>query len=145
MPKWVFNHTAGALTAEEKQCIAHGMTKLYTSLQSDSIYAGGETPSALTTVSIYHIARGFETKEIQDMFFKTLDDILRPILKPKRIVGDWHYEANRDFWRMNGIIPPPTGSELENKWFAANQVTDEEEPNHTLGYTRSDDIKFLIS
>ncbi|KAF7159502.1 hypothetical protein CNMCM5623_004840 [Aspergillus felis] len=90
--------------------------------------AGGEAPNALTTVAIYHIARTFDTQEIQDMFFKTLDDILRPILKPKRI--EWEigiYEGNRDYWRINGLIPPATGSELEKKWFAANKVTDEEE------------------
>ena len=142
MPKWVFHHTIGAFTAEEKLQIACGMTKLYTSvglpafyahahffeLPPDSIYAGGGTPRALTTISVYHIARTFETQEIQDMFFKTLDDILRPILKPKGI--EWEigiYEANRDYWRVNGLIPPPTGSDLERKWFAANNVTDEEE------------------
>jgi hypothetical protein len=142
MPKWVFNHTTDAFTPEEKQLIARGMTKLYTSvglpafychahffeLPPHSIYAGGETPPALTTVSIYHIARTFESQEIQDMFFKTLDDILRPILKPKGI--EWEigiYEANRDLWRVNGLVPPPTGSEMEKKWFAANEVTDEEE------------------
>jgi hypothetical protein len=62
------------------------------------------------------------------MFFKTLDGILRPILKPKGI--EWEigiYEANRDYWRVNGLIPPPNGSDLEKKWFAANKVTDEEE------------------
>ncbi|PYI17503.1 hypothetical protein BO99DRAFT_404252 [Aspergillus violaceofuscus CBS 115571] len=96
MPKWVFHHTAGAFTPGEKQQIAQGMTKLYTSvglpafyahahffeLPPGSIFAGGDHPPALTTLSIYHLARTFETQEVQDMFFSTLDGILRPILKP---------------------------------------------------------------
>lgn len=141
MPKWVFHHTTGVFTAEEKQHVAREMTKTYTrvglpafyyrahfvKLQPDSIYAGGETP-ALTTLSIFHIARSFDNQEIQGMFYKGLDDILRPILKPKGV--EWEigvYEARRELWRVNGLIPPPTGSEMEKKWFAENRVTDEEE------------------
>ncbi|ETS77180.1 hypothetical protein PFICI_11054 [Pestalotiopsis fici W106-1] len=142
MPKWVFHHTVGAFTNNDKKLIAHGMTKIYTSvglpafychahfieLQPDSIYAGGETPQALTTLSIYHIARGFADKNAELGFMKALDDILRPILKTRSI--EWEsaiYEANRDLWRINGLVPPATGSELEKKWFEANKVTDEEE------------------
>ncbi|KAF5866486.1 hypothetical protein ETB97_012040 [Aspergillus alliaceus] len=118
------------------------MTKVYTGvglpafyrhahfikLHPDSIYAGGVTPPALTTLSIFHIARSFDNQEIQDMFYKGSDDILRPILKPKGVEREIGvYEARRDLWRVNGLIPPPTGSEMEKKWFAENRVTDEEE------------------
>ncbi|KAH8593077.1 putative oxalocrotonate tautomerase [Bisporella sp. PMI_857] len=142
MPKWVFHHTAGSFTAEEKRRIAQGMTKIYIGvglpafychthfieLQPENIYAGGENPSALTTVSIYHVARSFDTKEIQDMFFQGLDDVLRPILKPKGI--EWEsaiYEGSLEYWRINGLIPPAMGSDLEKKWAKENRVTDEEE------------------
>ncbi|RTE80249.1 hypothetical protein BHE90_005262 [Fusarium euwallaceae] len=142
MPKWVFHHTAGAFTAEEKQQIAKGMTKIYSSVglppfysnchfiefQADSIYAGGETPKALTTVAIYHVARTFANDEIQDLFMQGLDDTLRPILKPKGI--KWEsaiYEGDIEYWRINGLIPPSQGSEMEKKWFEANQITDEED------------------
>lgn len=142
MPKWVFNCNAGMFSTAEKKQIAEGMTKLYTSvglpafychthfieLPPDNIYAGGETPKALTTVSIYHIARGFDTPQVEALFFKALDDILRPILKPKGI--EWEcgvYEARRELWRINGLVPPATGSELEKKWAKENKVTDEED------------------
>ncbi|KAL0781945.1 hypothetical protein CaCOL14_003280 [Colletotrichum acutatum] len=137
MPKWVFNCNAGVFTAAEKKQIAEGMTKLYTSvglpafychahfieLTPENMYAGGETPKALTTVSIYHIARGFDTPQIEAFFFKALDDILRPILKPKGI--EWEsgiYEARRELWRINGLVPPETGSEMERKWAKENQA-----------------------
>lgn len=74
MPKWVFNHAAGVFSNEDKQAIAQAMTKIYTAvglpafychvqffeLPSSSIYAGGEPQTALTTLSIYHIARLFQ-------------------------------------------------------------------------------------
>ncbi|KAI3558071.1 hypothetical protein CABS01_02629 [Colletotrichum abscissum] len=130
MPKWVFNCNTGIFTTAEKKQIAEGMTKLYTSvglpgfychthfieLNPENMYAGGETPKALTTVSIYHIARGFDTPQVEAFFFKALDDILRPILKPKGI--EWEsgiYEARRELWRINGLVPPETGSEMEKK------------------------------
>lgn len=142
MPKWVFHHTAGTLTPEEKQCIAQQMTQIYTSvglppfychvhffeLGPENDYAGGENPPALTTLSIYHIARALDSQEIQNFFFKAVDYILRPILKPKGV--EWElgiYEASRELWRVNGLIAPPTGSDMEKKWFEANAVTDEEE------------------
>jgi len=148
MPKWSFTHTAGAFTAEDKQRIAKGMTELYTSvglpafychahffeLQPESIYAGGTPQKALTTLSISHIARGFDTPQIEDFFFKTLDKILRPVLKPKDI--EWEIgivESKRDHWRVNGLIAPPTNSKMEEKWFAANKVTDEEEMGREQG------------
>ncbi|KAI3534281.1 hypothetical protein CSPX01_12202 [Colletotrichum filicis] len=142
MPKWVFNCNTGVFTTAEKKQIAEGMTKLYTSvglpgfychthfieLNPENMYAGGETPKALTTISIYHIARGFDTPQVEAFFFKALDDILRPILKPKGI--EWEsgiYEARRELWRINGLVPPETGSEMERKWAKENRVTDEED------------------
>lgn len=59
---------------------------------------------------------------------KALDSVLRPILKPKGV--EWEsaiYEANRDLWRVNGLVPPPTGSNMERKWATENRVTDEDE------------------
>lgn len=142
MPKWIFYHTAGAFTPEEKKTIAEGMTNIYSSiglprfyancqfieLPRDSIYAGGEPAHNLTTVAIYHVARTFQSDEIQDMFMKGFDDVLRPVLKPKGI--KWEsaiYEGNVAYWRINGLIPPSQGSEMEKKWADANRMTDEEE------------------
>ncbi|EWZ28980.1 hypothetical protein FOZG_17279 [Fusarium oxysporum Fo47] len=118
------------------------MTKIYSSvglppfysnthfieLNADSIFAGGESPKALTTVSIYHVARTLATPDVQDFFMKALDDVLRPIMKPKGIKWELAiYEGDIEYWRINGIRPPAQGSEMEKKWFDANQVTDEEE------------------
>ncbi|CAG9991120.1 unnamed protein product [Clonostachys byssicola] len=153
MPKWVFHHTAGTFTVEDKHRIANGMVEIYKTiglpafychahffeLPENSIFAGGEYPSHpsafLTTLSIYHIAQGFPNREASEGFLKALDSILRPILKLKK--AEWElaiYEANRDYWRVNGLMAPETGSDMEKKWAAANQVTDEEQLLHAQGY-----------
>lgn len=149
MPLWVFNHTAGAFTAQEKLQIAGGMTQIYRSiglpafychaqffeLQPDSIFAGGESPKGLTVITIYHIARRFENEEQREQFLKAFDSVVWPVLKPKGI--EWESfitEAERDLWRINGLIPPETGSDMEKKWFEANAVTDEEELLRKQGY-----------
>lgn len=142
MPKWLFHHTAGAFTAAEKKQIAQGMADIYSSFglprfytntqfvefPRDSIYIGGEEAKSVTTLSIYHVARTFASPEIQDAFFKALDDVIRPIMKPKGL--KWEsalYEGDVEYWRMNGLRPPKQGSDMEKKWFAANAITDEEE------------------
>ncbi|KAH6666784.1 putative oxalocrotonate tautomerase [Halenospora varia] len=149
MPKWSFTYTTRSFTAEDKERITKGRTELYTSvgipvfychtnffeLPAESIYAGGERQAALTLLSIQHIARSFDTPEIKDFFFSTLDKILRPILKPKGI--EWELgiiESSRNYWRVHGLVPPQTGSDLKKKWFAANKVTDEEEMAHEQGF-----------
>ena len=142
MPKWVFHHTAGAFTADEKKQIAQGMTRIYSSVglppfyahahfiefPPDSIFAGGETPRLLATIAIYHVARTFGNKETQDFFMKAFDDVVRPIMKPKGI--KWEsaiYEGDIEYWRINGLIPPAQGSDMEKKWFEANEITDEDQ------------------
>ncbi|KAF0317092.1 hypothetical protein GQ607_015679 [Colletotrichum asianum] len=111
IPKWIFNCAAGTFTADDKKQIADGMTKIYTSvglpafychthfieLAPENTYAGGQRQTNFTTVSIYHIARGFDNPEIEFFFFKALDDVLRPVLEPKGI--EWEsgiYEARRE-------------------------------------------------
>ncbi|VUC30898.1 unnamed protein product [Clonostachys rosea] len=143
MPKWVFNHTEGAFSFEDKHIIAQGMAKIYSAvglpafyantqffeLPKDNLFTGGEIPDhAVTTLAIYHLARTFQSDEIQDYFFKAVDDLIRPIMKKNNT--RWEigiYEAPLEFWRMNGLRPPKQGSEMEKKWFDANTITDEEE------------------
>ncbi|KAL7762822.1 hypothetical protein ACKLNR_006180 [Fusarium oxysporum f. sp. zingiberi] len=142
MPKWVFHHTAGAFSFEEKRQIAQGMTKIYSSVglppfyantqfiefDPESLFTGGEPAKNTTTVAIYHVARTFATSEIEDFFFKALDDVLRPVMKTKGIKWELAiYEGAIEHWRINGLIPPAQGSEMEKKWYAANTITDEEE------------------
>ncbi|KAF6804840.1 prostacyclin synthase [Colletotrichum plurivorum] len=142
MPKWVFNSPAGLLSDTEKKQIAEGMTKVYTfaklpafychahfcEFAPGNIYTAGEPSGDVCTIAIYHIAKVFETPEVEAAFIRAFDDVVRPILKPKGI--DWEsgiYESRRELWRVNGLEPPLRNSEMERKWFEAGKATDEEE------------------
>ncbi|KAI0534308.1 putative oxalocrotonate tautomerase, partial [Xylaria digitata] len=65
MPKWVFNHTKGAFTPEDKKKLAQGMSNIYTTfglpaflahvhffeLEDDNIWSGGEPSHPFTTIN----------------------------------------------------------------------------------------------
>ncbi|KAK0615448.1 hypothetical protein DIS24_g11807 [Lasiodiplodia hormozganensis] len=141
MPLWLFTHSAGAFSAEEKEELAKKITRLYTKIGLPAFYVntqffergpfdifcGEESPKKFTTISIYHVARAFQNEAQRDKFLEKVDGILNPMLKPKGM--SWEYfiqEAPREYWKINGIIPPPTGSEMEKKWLAANKPIEED-------------------
>ncbi|KAL1638563.1 hypothetical protein SLS58_008776 [Diplodia intermedia] len=141
MPLWLFTHSTGTFSNEEKEGLAKEITRLYTKIGLPAFYVntqffergpynifrGGKSPGKFTTITIYHVARYFQNEAERDLFLEKVDLILNPVLKPKGM--DWEYfiqEAPREYWKINGIIPPPTGSELEKKWLAANRPVQED-------------------
>ncbi|KAL2222620.1 putative oxalocrotonate tautomerase [Thermoascus aurantiacus ATCC 26904] len=142
MPLWVFAHTPGAFSPEEKKDLAQAITRIYTRLNlpafyvnvqffemaPSDIYVGGESLSNFTTISIHHVARAFDSESSKQKFLGEVDSVLNPRLQPKGI--NWEYfvqEAPRELWKINGLVPPPTGSELEKKWFRLNRPVVEED------------------
>jgi hypothetical protein len=59
---------------------------------------------------------------------KAFDDVMRPVCKPKNIMWESAiYEGAREYWRINGLIPPSQGSETEKQWAEANRIVGEDE------------------
>ena len=143
MPKWQFAHTKGAFTKEDKEKLAKGMARIYVAyglpafyahvqfieLGADDFWSGGEIPDhPSTTISIYHAAANVRNKDEGEQFLKALDDVVRPVLKPKGIRWESNvYETPRDLWRLQGMAPPDFNTELHNKWVKDNTFTDEAE------------------
>ncbi|CAH0055996.1 unnamed protein product [Clonostachys solani] len=142
MPRWVFNHTKGALTREDKEKLAKGMSKIYTTfglpaflahvqffeLEPEEFWSGGETSDPFTTITIYHAAANIRNKDEGEHFLKALDDVVRPVLKPKGIKWESNiYETPRDNWRVQGMAPPDFGTAMNDKWVVENTFTDEDE------------------
>lgn len=151
MPKWVFNYTKGALTLEDKKNLAQGMSNIYTTfglpsflahvhffeLEANNIWSGGEPSHSFTTITIYHAAANIRNKTEGENFLKALDDVVRPVLKPKGISWESNiYETPRDNWRVQGMAPPNFGSDMMNRWIRDNEFTkeDEEQILHQQGY-----------
>ncbi|CAG9950234.1 unnamed protein product [Clonostachys rosea f. rosea IK726] len=119
MPKWVIHHTADAFTAAEKQQIANGMTQIYSSVGLPRFYSHAHFIE-FPTEDIYSGGLHF--------FMKAFDDVMRPVCKPKNIMWESAiYEGAREYWRINGLIPPSQGSETEKQWAEANRIVGEDE------------------
>ncbi|KAL0930560.1 enzyme [Colletotrichum truncatum] len=136
MPVWIFTHSKDAFTPDEKASLASEVTQIYTRLGLPAFYVNvqfiempvhdfyiaGVRRSKFTLITIYHVARRFENESVKVRFLGKVDSILNPKLGAKGM--DWEYfiqESPREFWKINGIIPPPTGSDMEKVWFRENK------------------------
>ncbi|EGU81406.1 hypothetical protein FOPG_10093 [Fusarium oxysporum f. sp. conglutinans race 2 54008] len=134
MPLWVFGHSAGAFTPEEKKDLAEAVTQLYVDfglpsfyvnvqfipLGADDLWYGGKPHPKFTMISIYHVARNVQDLPVekQNNFLNAVDGVLTP--RMTKMGMGWEYfvsESRREFWKIDGIAPPPTGSALEKLWF----------------------------
>lgn len=143
MPRWVFQHTKGAFSLEDKEKLAKGMSNIYTTFglpsffahvqfiehSPDDFWSGGVQPShPSTTITIYHAAANVRNPQEGEAFLKALDDVVRPVLKPKGIRWESNvYETPRDLWRLQGMAVPDFNTEMFNKWVKNDTFTDEDE------------------
>ena len=142
MPRWVFNHTKGAFTLKDKEELAKGMSNIYKTfglpaflahvqfveLTQDNFWSGGEPAHPSTTIAIYHAAANIRNPQEGEQLLKAIDDVIRPVLKPKGIRWESNiYETPRFNWRLNGMQPPGFGTEMIERWLKDNDFTKEDE------------------
>ncbi|KAJ5824690.1 Tautomerase [Penicillium robsamsonii] len=137
MPAWYIKHSRNTITALEKEQLAKSITRLYVSYGLPAFYVqvhftedipgtafvGGEPHSNFAAVTIYHVARAFKSDESKQRFLTNVDEILNPVFEPKGM--EWEYwvtEVSRDLWKINGLVPPQSGSEGEKKWVELNKA-----------------------
>ncbi|KAJ5086144.1 hypothetical protein N7532_010915 [Penicillium argentinense] len=135
MPVWYIKHSSNTILPDEKVQLAKSITQLYVSYGLPPFYVqvhfiedvpgtafiGGEVHPNFAAITIYHVARSFPNDEAKQRFLSRVDSILNPILEPKGM--DWEYfiaETSRDLWKVNGMVPPPSGSAEEKEWARAN-------------------------
>jgi phenylpyruvate tautomerase PptA (4-oxalocrotonate tautomerase family) len=137
MPRWLIQHSPNTLTPEEKSQLAQQITQVYVGVGLPAFYVqvhfteqpagtsfiGAEQHSNFVALTIHHLARTMTTDEQRQRFLNRIDSILTPMFEPKGI--DWEYyvtEAPRDLWKINGLVPPATGSEEEKVWARENRA-----------------------
>ena len=136
MPVWNFSTAPAVFSREEKEQLASNITDIYlkvglpefyvnihfTELPLDSFYVGKKSSKTTAFLSIIHGARTFQNKQQQDNFMERVDNILRPVLEPKGVNRELVVqETSLELWRMNGLVPPPPGSEQEKEWVRYNK------------------------
>ncbi|KAF2495028.1 hypothetical protein BU16DRAFT_424865, partial [Lophium mytilinum] len=144
MPLWHIYHPPSTFTTPTSRAsLAAALTSLYTSidlpafyvnvffhpLPLDCIYVGGIAGPDLTRPFIRlvgeHIAmRMSEKDETYLRFCGRLDEALKPHIEDMGY--DWEYhvdETERRLWRIQGLYPPPYGSEDEKLWARENRAS----------------------
>jgi phenylpyruvate tautomerase PptA (4-oxalocrotonate tautomerase family) len=136
MPMWMIHHTAGIFAEEEKQQLASRITDHYERIglprfyvvvifnetQPEDFYVGGERIPVGVRIVIDHIARRGSDKKSRERITRWLHGIVQPHLdKHPGLHWELHAdETSEDLWMINGLVPPPGGSEVEKAWAAAN-------------------------
>lgn len=139
MPLWTIHHTPGFFTAEDKRELASRITDRYekaglprfyvvvifNETRSENLYVGGEQTDVGLRVVIDHIARHAADKQSRNAIAHWIKSILSPYVEAH---GNPHWEfhvdeTSEDLWMINGVIPPPMGSDAEKRWVADNAVS----------------------
>ncbi|KAK1144063.1 hypothetical protein N8T08_005725 [Aspergillus melleus] len=136
MPLWQIHHGSQTLSDEDKQALAKQITQIYVKyglpafyvrveyqeLSPTTSFTGGEHNPKFVGLTVYHLARQMTSDSQVQRFLSDVDTVLTPLFEPKGI--DWEYfvtEAPRNLWKINGLVPPPTGSEGEKQWRRLNR------------------------
>jgi len=139
MPLWTIHHTPGIFTAEDKRALASRITDHYESAglprfyvvtlfqetAPEDFYVGGEPTPVGIRVVIDHIARHAVDTESRRRITEWIKAILAPTLdRHPGVHSEFHIdETSEELWMINGLIPPPGGSDAEKRWAKENAVS----------------------
>jgi len=134
MPLWQIYHPQGAYTAQDRQELSLKITKLYRraglpafyvnvlfqEMAPGSFFVGGESDDEYVRIVIDHIARRMES-EMFPLFMDAVHKLIAPWVANRgyrfEIHGD---ETPFEFWTVQGLTPPPAGSDEEKRWARDN-------------------------
>lgn len=139
MPLWTIHHTPGIFTDVEKRELASRITDHYEKIGLPrfyvvvvfnettpvNLYVGGEPTPVGVRVVIEHIARSSVDSAGRQRTTQWIKSILAPYLdRHEGMHWEFHVdETSEELWMINGLIPPPAGSEAEHEWVRSNAVS----------------------
>jgi phenylpyruvate tautomerase PptA (4-oxalocrotonate tautomerase family) len=136
MPLWNVYYPVGAYSEEEKREFADRVTGLYAArglprfyvvtlfheMDRGSFYVGGEPVADRVRVAIDHIARHTEDPAGRESVRDRLGAVIQSFATSKGLRWEFHAdETPRDLWMIDGLVPPPTGSDAEKLWAKENR------------------------
>jgi len=137
MPLWNVYHPAGAYTEQEKREFAGRVTSSYASrglprfyvvtlfheVDRGSFYVGGEPADDVVRIAIDHLARHFDDPAMREASRQRVSALIEPFAAGKGLRWEFHIdETPRDFWMINGLVPPPPSSDAEALWAKENRA-----------------------
>jgi phenylpyruvate tautomerase PptA (4-oxalocrotonate tautomerase family) len=136
MPLWHVYHPADAYSEQQKREFAEDATEFYArfglpkfyvvmlfhEIPQASFLVGGEPSNETVRVVIEHIARHAEDPGLRERMGEALSRLLAPHTLDRGLHCEFHIdETPRDLWVIDGLRPPPTGSEAEKRWVRENR------------------------
>ncbi|MER7176905.1 tautomerase family protein [Streptomyces mesophilus] len=137
MPLWTIHHTPGIFTDNDKHRLASRITDhyekaglprfyvvtLFHETRPEDFYVGGEPTPVGIRVAIDHIARRNPDQESRHRTAQWIKGMLEPHLdRHPGLHWEFHAdETSRELWMINGIVPPPEGSDAEKEWARRNE------------------------
>jgi phenylpyruvate tautomerase PptA (4-oxalocrotonate tautomerase family) len=137
MPLWNVYHPVGAYSEEEKRDFAERVSSdyeagglprfyvviLFLEVDRGSFYVGGEPVDDVVRVFIDHIARHAEDPARRESVRNRISRLIQALATGKGLRWEFHVdETPRDLWMINGLVPPPTGSDAERLWARENRA-----------------------
>ncbi|CAK5272662.1 unnamed protein product [Mycena citricolor] len=145
MPFHQFYTPKGLYSDAEKAALAKGITALYAAppislpefyvvvafieLEQGSFFVGAETKRAdnMVRIQVEHLAGKFPVGEAgvasKRDFIARYEDIIKPYTAGRGV--DWEIgvqECDAHLWHLNGMAPPPLGSEQAELWKKENKA-----------------------
>jgi phenylpyruvate tautomerase PptA (4-oxalocrotonate tautomerase family) len=136
MPLWTIHHTPDVFTPDEKRQLAETVTEHYHAVGLPRFYVvvifqqsppgnffvgGAETDRGVRVV-VEHIARQHPDSASRRRGARWIRDMLSPVMS--RYDGvHWEFhvdETSEELWMINGLVPPPGGTDAEKRWAQTN-------------------------
>jgi len=140
MPLWTIYHSPDTFTAGQRAELAKTIADFYADraglprfyvmtifreTPADDFYVGGQPCARAARVVIEHIARrapdGAGRRRVTDR----IAGLLTPLMeKHPDVHWEFHIdETSEELWMINGLVPPPAGSDAEKSWAVANAAS----------------------
>ncbi|WP_406631645.1 tautomerase family protein [Amycolatopsis sp. WGS_07] len=139
MPLWTIYHTPDLFTDDDKHQLAArvadhyenvGLPRFYVvtlfrETRPEDFYVGGEPAAAAVRITIDHIARRNPDQESRRRSARWIKGMLQDQLGQREgLHWEFHVdETSEDLWMINGIVPPPGGSDAEKNWAKQNSAS----------------------
>lgn len=137
MPLWNVYHPAGVYTEQEKlefagrvtsDYAARGLPRFYVvtlfhEVDRGSFYVGGEPVNDRVRVAIDHIARHLADPASREASRQRIGALIQQFAAGKGLRWEFHIdETPSDLWMIDGLVPPPPGSDAGKLWAKENRA-----------------------
>jgi phenylpyruvate tautomerase PptA (4-oxalocrotonate tautomerase family) len=137
MACWEIFAPENAYTERDKEQLSEAITSMYVDYAhmpefyvvvifhekpAHSIYVGGKAVNNFVRIRIDHFSRQLDTAEARAACMAVIEEKLAPLVRERGFDWEVHIdETPMDLWRVQGMVPPLPGSEIEKVWANENR------------------------